>query len=80
MRILVIEDSPPTRDLLRRSLESGGHAVTLASRVSSGVRLALTAGFEVLVIDVMLPDGDGFELCRELRGEPPLEGTERRGS
>ena len=67
MRILVIEDSPPTRDLLRRSLESGGHAVTLASRASSGLRLASTAGFEVLVVDVMLPDGDGFELCRSLR-------------
>lgn len=67
MRILVIEDSPPTRDLLRRSLEGGGHAVSLASRASTGLRLATNGGFEVLVIDVMLPDGSGLEVCRSLR-------------
>jgi DNA-binding response OmpR family regulator len=67
MRILVVEDSPPTRDLLRRSLESGGHTVTLASRVSTGLRCATTSSFELLVIDVMLPDGSGLDLCRSLR-------------
>jgi DNA-binding response OmpR family regulator len=67
MRILIIEDSPPTRDLLRRSLEDGGHSVSLASRVSTGLRLATSSPYEVLVIDVMLPDGSGIELCRTLR-------------
>ena len=67
MKILIVEDSPPTRDLLRRSLESGGHVVSLASRVSTGLRLATTSRFEVMVIDVMLPDGSGVDLCRTLR-------------
>ncbi len=67
MRILVIEDSPPTRDLLRRSLEDNGHTVTFAARMSTGMRQATSAPFDVLVIDVMLPDGSGLELCRELR-------------
>jgi DNA-binding response OmpR family regulator len=67
MRILVVEDSPPTRDLLRRSLESEGHTVTTASRVSTGLKLASESTFEVLVIDVMLPDGNGLDLCRRLR-------------
>jgi two-component system copper resistance phosphate regulon response regulator CusR len=67
MRILVVEDSPPARDLVRRSLEDAGHEVTLASRVSTGLRLATSAPFEVIVLDVMLPDGDGLALCRTLR-------------
>lgn len=67
MRILVVEDSPPTRDLLRRSMEEAGHAVTLASRASTGERLATDERFDVLVIDIMLPDGSGIDLCRSLR-------------
>jgi len=67
MKILVVEDSPPTRDLLRRSLEDARHAVTLAARSSSGLRLATTGSFELIIIDVMLPDGSGFDLCRAIR-------------
>ncbi len=67
MRILVVEDSAPTRDLLQRSLEGAGHTVTLASRSSSGYKAAMRGDFEVLVIDIMLPDGNGLELCRRLR-------------
>ena len=67
MRILVVEDSPPTRDLVRRSLEDAGHTAEVASRVSTGFRLATSGAFDVLIVDVMLPDGSGLELCRELR-------------
>lgn len=67
MRILVIEDSPPTRDLLKRSIEGAGHSVATAARVSTGLELATTEEFEVIIIDVMLPDGSGLDLCRDLR-------------
>ncbi len=67
MKILVVEDSPPTRDLLRRALEEGGHQVALASRHSTGLRLATEGEFELAIVDVMLPDGSGVELCRTLR-------------
>jgi DNA-binding response OmpR family regulator len=69
VRILVIEDSPPTRDLLLRSLESAGHEVITAARVSTGRKLATAGGFDVLVIDIMLPDGSGLDLCREIRND-----------
>jgi two-component system, OmpR family, response regulator len=69
VRLLVIEDSAPTRDLLRRALEEEGHAVTTASRVSSGVRLATSETFDVLIVDVMLPDGSGLDLTRTLRAQ-----------
>jgi two-component system OmpR family response regulator len=67
VRILVIEDSPPTRDLLRRSLAEAGHSVVLASRSATGERLALEESFDAIILDVMLPDGSGIDLCRALR-------------
>ena len=67
MKILIVEDSPPTRDLLRRSLEREGHDVTAAARKSTGARLARENTFDLLIVDLMLPDGSGLEICRELR-------------
>lgn len=67
MKILVVEDSAPTRDLLQRSLEEAGHSVTLAPRLAAGLRLALEGDFELAIVDVMLPDGSGLDLCRAVR-------------
>jgi DNA-binding response OmpR family regulator len=68
MKILIVEDSAPTRDLLQRSLEEAGHSVSLASRLSTGMRLALEGDFELAIVDVMLPDGSGLDVCRAVRG------------
>ncbi len=67
MRILVIEDSGPTRELLQHSLGAVGYSVTAAARMSTGRTLALDEPFDVIIIDVMLPDGSGLELCQDLR-------------
>ncbi|HEY3215474.1 MAG TPA: response regulator transcription factor [Candidatus Eisenbacteria bacterium] len=67
MRILLIEDSPPTRELLRRFLEDVGYRVEAAARLSSAARLATNQSFDAIVLDVMLPDGSGLDLCRDLR-------------
>ena len=67
MRILVVEDSTPTRELLARSLEAAGFEVTFAARVATGRRQVEEGSFDVIVLDIMLPDGSGLELCRELR-------------
>jgi DNA-binding response OmpR family regulator len=67
MDILVIEDSAPTRDLLARSLGAAGFQVTFASRVADGRRQVEEGAFDVIVLDIMLPDGSGLDLCRELR-------------
>ena len=67
MRVLVVEDSAPTRDLLVRSLEDAGMIVATAARKATGLRQAMTADHDVIVLDLMLPDGDGLDLCRELR-------------
>jgi DNA-binding response OmpR family regulator len=67
MRILIVEDSPPTRDMLKRALEQSGHRVSLAGRVAGALRMAEAEEFDLAILDVMLPDGSGIELCRDLR-------------
>ena len=53
--ILVVEDDAPMREVLRRGLEEDGHAVTVAADGSTGLSLAETYPFDVLVLDVTLP-------------------------
>ena len=66
-KILVIEDESRMADLLKRGLEESGHTVTMADGVASG-RAAFSNGlFDIVVSDVMLPDGSGFDLCRTIR-------------
>ena len=67
MRILLIEDDKPTRSLIRRSLTARGHSVQEADRAATGDDLARSEEFDVLVIDIQLPDGDGLDICRRLR-------------
>ena len=67
MRVLVVEDSGPTRELLVRSLGDAGMTVTTAARLATGLRQAMVGGFDVIVLDLGLLDGDGLDLCRELR-------------
>ena len=67
MRVLVTEDRPATADLLRRALESEGHAVQLAYDGERALQLALTAQSDVILLDVMLPRMDGLTVLRRLR-------------
>ena len=72
MKILVVEDSGPTRSLLVRALQSEQMTVETATRLSTGLRQAMAARHDVIVLDLMLPDGDGLDLCRSLRAEGVL--------
>ena len=67
IRVLVVEDSGPTRDLLVRSLADAGMIVSTAARLATGLRQAMSEACDVIVLDIGLPDGDGLDLCRELR-------------
>lgn len=67
MRILVVDDHAETRRLLRRNLELASHGVkTARSRAEAEDAVAL-GRFDAIVLDVMLPDGSGIDLCRDLR-------------
>jgi two-component system, OmpR family, response regulator len=67
MRILLIEDDPETSAYIREGLTSAGHAVALAARGDTGLQLAATGSFDVLIIDRMLPRMDGLTLIKALR-------------
>src|SRR5262249_7973844 len=69
VRVLIVEDSGPTRELLTRSLADADMEAVTAARLSTGLKLARTGEFDVIVLDLGLPDGTGLELCRELRAE-----------
>ena len=66
-RVLVVEDDSTLRLAVTDNLEDEGYAV-VATATLAGARAAVTAQhFEVVVLDLMLPDGDGTTFCRELR-------------
>jgi two-component system, OmpR family, response regulator len=67
MRVLVVEDEPAMARLLKRGLEEEGHAVDLGADGPEGLWLATENTYAAIVLDVMLPGFDGFELCRKLR-------------
>ena len=67
MRVLVIEDEVRMARLLKRALEEEGHAVDVAANGPDGLWMATENPYAAIVLDVMLPGFDGFELCRRLR-------------
>lgn len=67
MRVLVVEDEPKMRGLLQRALTEEGYAVDVAADGPQALGLADTAVFDAVVLDVMLPGLDGFEVCARLR-------------
>ena len=68
MRVLVVDDETRMASLLKRALEEEGHVVDVAADGTDGLWLATENPYGAIVLDVMLPDFDGFELCRRIRG------------
>lgn len=69
MRVLVIEDNSDIAANIGDFLEDRGHVVDFASDGGTGLHLAVTHEFDVIVLDLMLPVMDGLEVCRKLRTE-----------
>ncbi|MES1157948.1 MAG: response regulator, partial [Haliangium ochraceum] len=70
VRVLVVEDDEPTRDLMRRTLESAGHAVAVAENGQVGLERVETELPDVVVLDLMMPVMDGFTFLHHLRASP----------
>ena len=66
-RVLVVDDEPNIRELVQVALKFHGCAVTTGATGSDALRLAASDHPDLIVLDVMLPDVDGFEVCRRLR-------------
>ncbi len=68
MRVLVVEDERKLGELLRRGLGEEGYAADLADRGEEALWMAQAVFYDAIVLDVMLPGADGFEICRRMRG------------
>jgi DNA-binding response OmpR family regulator len=67
MRVLVAEDKPRMARLLERALRSEGYSVLLAHDGQKALELGLSCGLDMIILDVMLPGLDGFDVVRNLR-------------
>lgn len=68
MRVLVVEDHAATRKLLEGALRESGHTPDGAADLATARQKVATGGYALVVLDWMLPDGSGLDLCREMRG------------
>ena len=67
MRLLVVEDDERMADLLRRGLLAESYAIDVVGTAEDGQFMGIENDYDAIVMDVNLPDGDGFEVCRLLR-------------
>ncbi len=74
LRVLVVEDVPLNLELIREVLESAGHVVYEAGTATDGLAQAHALAPDVVLMDIRLPDMDGLEATRRLRGDPSLAG------
>ena len=66
-RILIIEDEESIADLEKDYLELSGFEVAIENRGDTGLERALNEEYDLFILDLMLPEVDGFEICREIR-------------
>ncbi|MEO6994536.1 MAG: PAS domain-containing protein [Lacunisphaera sp.] len=78
-RILLVEDHEPTRVSLRQLLIRRHYDVTEAGSVTEAVAIASTQKFDLLVTDIGLPDGDGYQLMRAIRADYEIKGIALTG-
>jgi DNA-binding response OmpR family regulator len=67
MRILVVEDDPRLGPSLKKGLEGSHHAVDLVPDGEDALLMATTTPYDLIILDVLLPNLDGFAICKQLR-------------
>lgn len=68
MHILIVEDEPKTAAYLQKGLTESGYQADVAVTGNDGVHLGSEGAYDLVILDVMLPDRDGWAVLRELRG------------
>ena len=74
-KILVVDDHPDVRDMLRRRLGNLGHSVTVEADGAAGLHTARLIEPDVIVLDWMMPEMTGIEVCEQLRTEARFSAT-----
>ncbi len=73
--ILIIDDEPDLRELVRYNLQKHGYAVLEADNGRVGLNMALEKNPALVLLDIMLPELSGLDVCREIRRNPKLDAT-----
>jgi len=73
--ILVVDDSPTNLQVLARTLQGSGHRILAAKDGPTALDIAKRAKPDLILLDVMMPGMDGFEVCRELKSQPETRNT-----
>jgi CheY-like chemotaxis protein len=68
--VLVVDDSPVNIQVLVRTLDGTGHRILVATNGKSAVEIANRIHPELILLDVMMPEMDGFEVCRTIKANP----------
>lgn len=71
-KVLIVEDEDAIAEIERDYLELSGFDVTLASDGKEGLDIALKEDFDIIILDIMLPGMDGFDICKEIRKEKDI--------
>ncbi len=71
-KILVIEDDPNVADFVKRGLLQSGFEVIVADTGYKGIEMAQSGNLDLMVLDLMLPDIDGIDVCRQLRARSDM--------
>jgi two-component system response regulator MprA len=71
-RVLVVDDDPRMLSMMRRVLEADGYGVILAGDGRAALEILRSESIDLMILDVMMPDVDGFEVCRIARRESLL--------
>jgi DNA-binding response OmpR family regulator len=69
MDVLVIEDDPSVQTLVKAVLEKNEYTVDIANTAKSGEDFASKNSYDIIILDLGLPDGDGFDLCKNMRDD-----------
>jgi twitching motility two-component system response regulator PilH len=72
--ILIVEDSPTEQRLMQKMLEDGGYRVVLASDGNEAVAMVQREKPALVLLDVVLPGSNGFQICRQLKSSPETRG------
>jgi two-component system alkaline phosphatase synthesis response regulator PhoP len=69
-RILVVDDEPDMVEMIKAALEGASHKVIAAFNGQEGIEKARKEKPDAIVLDIMMPEKDGFAACKELKGDP----------
>lgn len=69
-KILVVDDEPDAVEMIRAALESASYQVVAAYNGKEGIEKAKKEKPDAIILDIMMPEKDGFVACKELKGDP----------